>query len=181
MKPLAISLAFLLLACSDQHPNQTKPPKALFDFSTPDNTIKSTWRVSTWKDTTQLDTSDFEFFTSSRLASERENKKQMMNTLRTKHPQNDNSITDVQIKSDSYAVVEAKEYFTIAQKDPSERRYILSKENGKWKIDDSQYKCFTCKGSGFEEDFDQKLSDIKQGLYRTNQKGNVLSAIRQDG
>lgn len=161
-------LLLFYIACN-KSPEPTGTSQPSFDFSTPDNAVKSFWKFAAWEDTTNVDTTTYAFFTPSRIEKQELYRIHSLEKARKKYPSSDNTLTDVQVKSESYAIVEAREYNSYSDK-PTDTRYILSRQRGNWKIDDCQHKCYICDGTGMQTDYEQQLKDIKSGIYRTNPK-----------
>jgi len=162
-------LVMIFFAACNKSPETIETGKPPLDFSTPDNAVKSFWKFAIWKDTSTVDTSTYQLFTRNRIDKQKLQRTRSLEKARKKHAFSDNTITDVQVKSESYAVVEAKEFTEYSDK-PTDTRYVLSWEQGHWKIDDYQHKCYTCDGTGMQTDYDQQLKDIQRGLYRTDPK-----------
>lgn len=169
IKWLGFVLLLIVVGCN-RSSETTEISKPIIDFSTPDNLIKSTWKFAIWTDTTRVDTTKYELFTSARIEKEKLWNMQRLEKARKKHPSTQNTITDVQVKSESYAIVEAKEYDEYSEK-ATDVRYILSREQGQWKIDDCFHKCSLCGGLGMLTDYSQMIKNFLRGIYnRTDPK-----------
>jgi DnaJ-class molecular chaperone len=83
-------------------------------------------------------------------------------------PGGKNRIEKVEVQSETRAVVSAAEVEYSEQESPTKMQYILTREKGVWVIEDQLEWCSRCKGTGQQEDFEQRMLDIQRGVYTTH-------------
>jgi len=153
MRPKVLLLVLLVIcvsitACSKREEScvpQGKMPK--LDLSTPDRAVKSYWALRTWRDTTYASLGKalrFEEITLSLYASPTRDTVADIQTRLGRRPIQ--VIKKVNIETESRAVVTASSDLSSRE----EYRFVLTKEGNKWLIENIEYTCPICRGTGFD-------------------------------
>jgi len=156
MKRHLIILACIVCAHCGEQPAATRnnPPK--YDYSTPDRFVESVWANKIWSDTSAaIDDSEIKKMYSQETISRIQSYREKELLLKKKnHPWLHNQIIRVSIESDSRAVVDVREKISYSKQDEFDNlTYVLSRENGQWRISDLLHECSICDGTGKKRDY----------------------------
>lgn len=156
-KLIFVSIALLFFACSksgEKKDYEKLKPKA--SLETPDIAVKSFWAHKIWQDTTSfynLDTTLLEYYSSPLKKHILENYNKEKNELRENHFFNKNMIDKVNVESESRAIVITKEFTWKGSDKYEEYKYIFSRQDDKWFIEDILKVCWNCNGVGEATDY----------------------------
>jgi len=151
---LIIFLSILLYSCSQEQDVTMQPPA--IDFSTPENLIKSIWEYQRW-DYTASNEYSCKWLAKNTVPQE---KKRIENLKKYfKKGFEGIIIGKVEFVNNTRAIVftidSLNEYILPNEKLISSKvKYILTKEAGKWLVEDIMTPCMYCNGTGRVIDYD---------------------------
>lgn len=163
----AAALVLTMLSCSPE-----LPPMPDVDLTSPDNVVKSLWRLRDWQEQRHYADSNtslaFPVYTTK--AKQRLQKKRQESADRPAHSEV-NRIEKVDIESSTRAIVWSMEHDAPGiSSEPREVHYVLTSVQGDWVIEDVETKCSLCNGSGVISDLEQRLKDLNDGVYDSDPK-----------
>lgn len=153
-----VVFSILFAACSEQE-NESKPK---IDLSSPDHSVISFWWQLKWNEYTERpDTSAYEFFDPSlRVIFRGQVQAELRKRDSTYHARiTDEWIERVNTESDTRATVVTN---YKSNDDTKSRTYILSRHEDQWLLQEIRDECWTCGGSGKVDDFEKRLSHIRE-------------------
>jgi DnaJ-class molecular chaperone len=159
IKRLTIIFGFLFFIvaetnCSSSEKNNIdKPAAPKIDLSTPENAIKSRWAL---KRSTEVQRLQSEQASPENSLYEERARRTKLDSLdkrieEAKRP-DPNTIENVRLETENRAVVITKEELYSGSKDKREHKYVLSRSEGKWLVENASELCFSCNGTGKEID-----------------------------
>lgn len=135
-------------------------PDAMVNLTSPDNAIKTYWKIQIFNDTTEkIDTTYFYLFSTDAKAKRIQKTNKAQSELKASNFRVANKIDKVEMETDSRAKVWAIEYTYPECKDPDVLKYTLVKVANKWLIESIDVKCSLCKGTGIWYDEKCKFCD----------------------
>lgn len=124
-------------------------PESLVNLTSPDNAIKTYWKMLIWNDTLpNKDTSFLFLYTAEAKIKLKQSAIKSMNEHKIDNFRTGKKIDKVEIETDSRAVVWVSEFLYQGDKDPDKSKYTLSKANNKWLIEGIEETCSYCNGTG---------------------------------
>lgn len=133
-----------------------KPAAPKIDLSTPENAIKSRWAL---KRSTEMERFQSEQASPENSLYEERARRTKLDSLdkrieEAKRP-DPNTIENVRLETENRAVVITKEELYSGSKDKREHKYVLSRSEGKWLVENASELCFSCNGTGKEIDMNR--------------------------
>jgi hypothetical protein len=143
------------------------PPEPKMDQSTPDNLVKSLWAHDNWVSRcSYLET--LKYSKESTLFAPKvlqQTISQIETELAKPSDRDDNKIENVEIQSQSRAIVLTSETRYDNDKEPTTIKYILTSDTKKWFVEDIIVICRICEGTGKTKDNEKELSNLKAGIW----------------
>jgi hypothetical protein len=143
------------------------------ECSSPEKLLKSYWKFEIWCDTTfRSDTTypNYGFFTIEYKKYFIDEALKRIKSYKKEHYLNNSQIDKIESQSQDRVIIYTKEFRYNEDKEYSDFKYIFTKNNTDWKIEEIFQQCNWCKGTGKEKDYsypyssEDKVCSVCKGL-----------------
>ena len=124
------------------------------DLSTPEASVRSYWGFLVSRDVgIAIENDDLRYITDASAQGLKQVRVEALERLKAHHYMLDNRIVSAELNTNVSATVLAVELRYRGETKPDTYKYYLTKNDGKWLIDDRLYPCPLCDGKGQVRDF----------------------------